>query len=53
MLPLEAFVACMADFDLLDPLGEENLVGRETTGRIGVKNRINDVAALALSALVT
>ena len=38
----------MADFDLLDPFGGENLVSGETAGGIGVKDRINDVAALPL-----
>ena len=45
---LEAFVAIVADFDLPDPFGGENLVSGETAGGIGVKDRINDVAALPL-----
>lgn len=48
---LGAFVAIVADFDLLDPFGGENLVSGETAGGIGVKDRTNDVAALPLHTL--
>lgn len=46
---LEALVACPADLDLLDPLGIEYLVGRETTVRIWIQNGIDDVATLSLA----
>jgi hypothetical protein len=45
---LKALVASAADFDFLDPFGKENLVRGEASGRVGVKNRVDDIAALTL-----
>ena len=47
-LPLEALAAGVADLDLLDPFGEENLVGREAACGIGIEDGIDDVPALPL-----
>lgn len=49
-MPLEPFVAGAAHLDLLDPLGEEDLVGSESTRGVGVQDRVNDITALALEA---
>lgn len=45
---LKPFLACLAQFDLPNPLGLENLRGIDTARRIRVQNGIDHVAATGL-----
>ena len=45
---LETLFRRLAEFDLAAPLGLEHLGGGDTTGWIGVKDGVDDVAAASL-----
>jgi hypothetical protein len=47
-LVLEAFVACVADLDLRDPFGGENLVRCKTACWNGIEDRVDHITTLTL-----